>query len=180
MPTKPELVLLLRCNFSFVACYSLKFTCCSLLPVKSLVTRCKILSLLVAEVARCKKTILTRYRSCSLQKITCSSLQNLLVTRCRSCSLQKNHLLLVAKFARCLLQKWSHFLQLYEKVTPPQVLSCEFLRNYKSTYSLEHLRTAASENNSKASTNFLQFLRQVFHFDLSLIELLLNCLIKLN
>ena len=167
MPTKPELVLLLRRNFSFVVCYSLKFTCCSLLPVKSLVTRC---------------------RSCSVQKNNPNSLQKLLVAKNHlflvakfaRYSLQKNHLLLVAKFARCLLQKWSHFLQLYEKVTPPQVLSCEFLRNYKSTYSLEHLQTAASENNSKASTNFLQFLRQVFHFDLSLIELLLNCLIKLN
>ena len=64
---------------------------------KSLVTRCKIRSLLVAELARCKK--ITRYslqnllvtccRSCSLQKITRYSLQNSLVTRCRSCLLQK-------------------------------------------------------------------------------------------
>ena len=110
-----------------------------------LVTRCKITRYLL------QNSLVTRCRSCSLQKVTCYSLQKLLVA--------KNHSLLATKFARCSLQKWSHFLQLYEKVTPPQVLSCEFLRNYKSTYSLEHLRTAASENNSKTSTNFLQFLR---------------------
>ena len=70
-----------RLNFSLIARYSWKFTRCSLLVVKSLVARC---------------------RSCSLRKITCYSLQKLLVA--------KNHLLVVAKFARCLLQKWSHFL----------------------------------------------------------------------
>ena len=36
------------------------FTCCSILVVKSLVVRCKICSLLVAEVARCKKSLVTR------------------------------------------------------------------------------------------------------------------------
>ena len=88
---------LLRCNFSLVARYWLKFTLCTLLVVKSLVTRCKICSLLVkkwlvaknhsllvAEVARCKKSLVTRCRSCSLQKITRYSLQNSLVARCRS------------------------------------------------------------------------------------------------
>ena len=94
-----------------VARYSLKFSRCSLLVVKSLVTRrktrsllvaevarckkslvtrCKILSLLVAEVARCKKSLVTRCRSCSLQKITHYSLQNSLVTRCRSCSFKNS------------------------------------------------------------------------------------------
>ena len=58
-----------RCNFSFVARYSLKFTRCSLLIVKSLVTCCKICSLLVAEVAPCKKSLVTRCRNSSLQKI---------------------------------------------------------------------------------------------------------------
>ena len=145
MPTKPELVLLLRRNFSFVACYSLKFTCCSLLPVKSLVTRCKILSLLVAEVARCKKS---------------------LVTRC------KIHSLLVAEVG-----------SLYEKETPPQVLPCELLWNFKNTYSVKNQRTAASENNIKISANLLlQFFTSSFllWFDSSLIELLLTSLIKLN
>ena len=71
----------LRRNFSLVARYSLKFTRCSLLFVKSLVTRCKIRSSLVAEVARCKKSLVTCCRSCSLQKS--------LVTRCTSCLLQK-------------------------------------------------------------------------------------------
>ena len=68
-------------NFSLVAHYLLKFTRCSLLLVGPLVTRCKICSLLVAEVARCKKSLVTRCRSCSLQKITRYSLQNPLVTR---------------------------------------------------------------------------------------------------
>ena len=51
----------LRCNFSLVACYLLKFTRCSLLVVKSLVTHCKVCLLLVAEVARCKKFLVTGY-----------------------------------------------------------------------------------------------------------------------
>ena len=84
-----------RRNFSLVVHYSFKFTRCQLLVVKLLVTRCKILSLVVAEVARCKK--ITRY-----------SLQNSLVFLCRSCSLQKTLVarckirsLLVAEVARC-------------------------------------------------------------------------------
>ena len=65
-----------RRNFSLVARCSLKFTRCSLLVVKSLVTRC---------------------RSYSLQKFIRYSLQKLLVA--------KNHSLLVTKFTRYLLQK---------------------------------------------------------------------------
>ena len=80
-----------RRNFSLVACYSFKFTCCSLLVVKSLVTRCKIRSLLVAEVAvarnhsllvaevaLCKKALVTRCKICSLLVV------ELLVTKIRS------------------------------------------------------------------------------------------------
>ena len=78
-----------KCSFSLLACYWLKFTCFSLLVLKSLVIRCKFCSLLVAEVARCKKSLVTHYRSCSLQKITRYSLQNLLFTCCRSSSLEK-------------------------------------------------------------------------------------------
>ena len=55
----------------------------------SLVARCKICSLLVAEVTPCKRSLVTRCRSCSLQKNTRCSLQNSLVTCSRSCSLQK-------------------------------------------------------------------------------------------
>ena len=58
-----------------------------------LVTRCKIRLLLVAEVARCKKSLVTRCRSCSLQNITRYSLQKLLVA--------KNHSLVLAEAARC-------------------------------------------------------------------------------
>ena len=53
-------------NFSLVAHYSLKLTHCSLLVVKSLVTRCKVCLLLVANVARCKKSLVTRCKTCSL------------------------------------------------------------------------------------------------------------------
>ena len=68
------LLLLGKYNFSFVACHSLKFTCCLLLVVKSLLTCFKICwllvpkfqSLLAAEVARCKNSLVTRCRSCSL------------------------------------------------------------------------------------------------------------------
>ena len=46
-------------NFSLAAHYSLKFSCYLLLIGKSLVTRCKICLLLVAEVAYCKKSLVT-------------------------------------------------------------------------------------------------------------------------
>ena len=93
---------------------------CSLQKVTRLVTRCKIRSLLVAEVARCKKSLVTRCRSCSLQKITRYSLQKLLVA--------KNHSLLVAKFTRCSLQRWGHFMKkkLHHRCFP--VNFCETLR----------------------------------------------------
>ena len=101
-----------RRNFSLVARYSLKFTRCLFLVVKSLVTSCKTGSLLVAKVARCKKITrhslqkllvsknhsllysgenspATRCRNCSLENITRYSLQNSLVTCCRNCFLQK-------------------------------------------------------------------------------------------
>ena len=110
----------MRRNFSLVARYSLKFTRCSLLVVKSLVARCKFCSLLVVEVARCKKSLVTCCRSHSLQKITRYSLQkfcsllvakmhSLLIAKYALYSLQKllvvkNHSLLVAKFTRYLLQ----------------------------------------------------------------------------
>ena len=76
-----------RRNFSLVAHYSLRFTCCSILVAKfaryslqkftryslqnslitrcknSLVTRCKIRSLLVAEVSRCKNSFVVKNHS---------------------------------------------------------------------------------------------------------------------
>ena len=78
-----------RRNFSRVTFHSLKFTRCSLLVVKSLITRCKICSLLVAEVTRCKKSLVTRCKICSLLVVEVARCRNSLVTRCRSCSLQK-------------------------------------------------------------------------------------------
>ena len=74
---------LARCDRD-VTFHSLLVTRCLLLVVKSLVTRCKIRSLLVVEVARCKKSLVTRCKNCSLQKITRYSLQNSPVAPCRS------------------------------------------------------------------------------------------------
>ena len=49
----------LRRKSSLFARYSLKFSRCSFLVVKSIVDRSKICSLLVAEVALCKKSLVT-------------------------------------------------------------------------------------------------------------------------
>ena len=92
--------------------WGITFTCCSLLikihsllVVKSVVARCKICSLLVAEVACSKK--ITRY---PLQKLLAAKNYSLLVAKFARYSLQKllvakNNWLLVAKFARYSLQK---------------------------------------------------------------------------
>ena len=82
-----------RRNFSLVARYSLKFTRFSLLVVKSLVTRCKIRSLLVAEVARCKKSLVTRCKICSLLVGEVAPYKKSLVARCEipSVLIAKNH-----------------------------------------------------------------------------------------
>ena len=88
----------MRRNFSLVTRYSLKFARCSLLDVKSLVTRCKIRSLLVAEVARCKKSLVTRCKIRSLLVAEAARCKKSLVTRCKIRSL------LVAEVARC--KKW--------------------------------------------------------------------------
>ena len=81
-----------RRNFSLVARYSLKLSSCSLLVVKSLVTRCRSCSLQKITSYQLQNSLVTRWRSCSLQKITRYSLQKLLIA--------KNHSLLVGKFAR--------------------------------------------------------------------------------
>ena len=96
---KPFLYLIdspiLRRNVSLIACYSLKFTGCSLLVVKSLVARCKICSLLVAEVARCKKSLVTRCKIHLLLVAEVARCKKSLVTRCKIRSL------LAAEVARC-------------------------------------------------------------------------------
>ena len=71
-----------RRNFSLVARYSLKFPRCSLLVVKSLVIRCKIRSLLVVEVARCKKSLVTRCKIHSILVAEVARCKKSLVTRC--------------------------------------------------------------------------------------------------
>ena len=96
-----------RRNFSFVTHYSLKFTRCSLLVVKLLVTCCKIRSLLVAEVARYKKSLVTccKIRSLLVREVAHS--KRSLVTCCKIRSLliaevlvAKNHSLLITEVAR--------------------------------------------------------------------------------
>ena len=62
-------------NFSLVARYSLKFTRCSLLIVKSLVTRCKI------SRHSLRKLLIARNHSLLVAKFACYSLQKLLVAK---------------------------------------------------------------------------------------------------
>ena len=126
----------MRCNFSRVARYSLKFTCCSLLVVKSLVTRCKIRSLLVAEVARCnirslhvseaaryKKPLVNRWKIRSLLVPEVACCKKSLVTRCKIRSL------LVAEVARCknlLVTRWTSNFDCY--------LFCKVTTNERQFY----------------------------------------------
>ena len=83
-------------NFSLVARYLLKFTRCSLLLVEPLVTRCKICSLLVAEVARCKNhsLLVSKVARYSLQKFTRYSLhyyfRSLLTKSLLTCKITTN------------------------------------------------------------------------------------------
>ena len=74
----------------------------------SLVTRCKIRSLIAAEVARCKKSLVTRCKFARFSLLVVKSL----VTRCEIRLLLvaevarcKKYSLLVAKFAQYLFQK---------------------------------------------------------------------------
>ena len=82
-------------NFSLVSRYLLKFTRCSLLVIKFLVTRCRIRSLLIAEVARCKKSLATRCEIHLLVVAEVARCKNSLVIHC------KIHSLLVAEVACC-------------------------------------------------------------------------------
>ena len=93
----------LRRNFSLVARCSLKFTRCSLLVVKSLITRCKFARYLSQKFLVAKKSLVTRFRSCSMQKITCYSLQISLATRCKKSLVTRCKIgsLLVAEVTRC-------------------------------------------------------------------------------
>ena len=76
-----------RRNFHSLLVTRCKFTRCSLLVVKLLPTRCEIDSLIVAEITRCKQSLVTRCKICSI-----------LVLEIAPC---KNYFLLVAKIARC-------------------------------------------------------------------------------
>ena len=86
-----------RHNFLLVACYSLKFTQCLLLVLKSHVTLSKMRSLLLlaAEVACCKKSLVTRcqIRQSLVAEVACC--KKSLVTRCQ---VRQS---LVAEVARC-------------------------------------------------------------------------------
>ena len=88
-------LLQMRRNFSLLARYWLKVTCCSLL-----VTCCKITRYLLQNL------LVTRYRSYSLL--------NSLVTRCRSCSLQKIACYSLQKMIHyCLKQSQVHKVLVY-------------------------------------------------------------------
>ena len=84
----------MRRNFSLVACYSLKFTSCSLLVVKSLVARCRNFSLLVAKLTHysLQKLLATNFARYLLQKISCEicSLIVAEVARCSHSSLNQS------------------------------------------------------------------------------------------
>ena len=77
-----------------------KFTCCSLLVVNSLVTHCEIRLLLVAEVARCKESLVTRWKICSILILEAAHRKKFFSTHCKNYSLQKNHLPRVAEFKK--------------------------------------------------------------------------------
>ena len=70
---------------------------------KSLVTRCKICSLLVAEVARCKKSIVTPCKIRSLLVAEVARCKNSLVTRCKNSLVTRCKIcsLLLTELARC-------------------------------------------------------------------------------
>ena len=154
-----------RSNFSLVARYLLKFTRCSLLVVESIVAKFARYSL--------KKLLVAKNHSLLVAEVACC--KTLCVTSCKICSLliaevarYKNLLLLVAKFARYSLQNSSHFLQLYEKVTPAQMFSCEFLpKTLKTIIMLNICKRLPLKIISNANKLFLVFyVNQVFHFDL--------------
>ena len=73
-----------------------------------------------------------------------------------------------SKFARC-WRSGVTFTIFIKNLTPSQVFSCEFLQNFKNTYFVGYLRTAASENNIKRSTNFLQILLNVYQLFLDIV-----------
>ena len=91
----------MRGNFSLVARYSLKFTRFSLLVIKSLVTCCKIRSLLVAKI---HSLLVAKFARYSLQKLLVAKNHSLLVANFAHYSLQK---LLVAKVHSLLVEKFA-------------------------------------------------------------------------
>ena len=103
-------------NFSLVASYSLKFTRCSLLIVKSLVTFCKFLLLFVADVSRCKICLLLvgDVACCKKSLVTRCEIRLLLVAEVAHCKYSlvtswKIRSLFVAKFDHCLLHKVTEY-----------------------------------------------------------------------
>ena len=72
---------------SILARYSLKFTRCSLLVVKSLVARCKIYSLLAPEVACRKKSLFTCCKNslvtrCKIRSVLVAEKSNHIISAC--------------------------------------------------------------------------------------------------
>ena len=135
----------MRRNFLLVARYLLKFTCCSLIVVKSLITRCKIRSLLVAkshslliakshyllvaEVACCKKSL----NRCRNSLVTCCKIRPLLiaeVARCKEnicCSLRNSF---VTRCRSCSLKKITRYSLQNSLIT--RCRSCLLLKKHSS------------------------------------------------
>ena len=156
-----------RCNFTrcslLVEIHSLLVTCCK-------ITRYSF-----------QNSLLTPCRSCSLQKITSYSLQNLLVTCCRSCSLQRLicYSLQNLLVARC--RSGVTFCNFMKKKLHHRCFPVNFCETLRTPILWKIKERLLLKIISKYQQTFYSFLSQFFHFDLSLIELLLlNCLIKLN
>ena len=153
-------------NFSFVKCFWDRFVW-GVTFHWFLVIRCKICSLLVAEVARYKKSLVTRFK-----KITRYSIQILLVTRCKKSLVTRCKKSLVIRFkicslfvaevARCKIRLFlvaeveSLFANLLSDSSTDALLWI-LMQNFKITYCVKHLRTTSSENNIKTSTNIYSF-----------------------
>ena len=160
--------------------------------------------MLVAEVARCKKSFVSRCKihSFLLQKLLVAKNHSLLVAKFARYSLQKllvakNHSLLVAKFARYSLQNW---FVTHCRTCSLQKLTCYSLQNslvarcwggvtfcnfmikklHHRCFPVNFCETLRKPILWKIKERLLVKIKSKYQQTFYLIELLLNCLIKLN
>ena len=155
-----------RLNFSLIARYSWKFTRCSLLVVKSPVTRCKICSLRKITRYSLQNSLVTRCRSCSLRKITRYSLQNSLVTRCRSCLLQKITCYSLQNSLVACCRSGVTFCNFMKKKLHHRCFPVNFCETLRTPILSKIKEWLLLKIISKYQQTCYSFLRQVFHFDL--------------